>query len=52
MLSSGAGLSEVGRALGHTQASTTHRYAFLMTDVQKEAANKAVAKMGVLRIVA
>jgi integrase len=51
MLSSGADLTTVGKALGHTQASTTLRYAFLLTDVQKEAANRTVQKMGLLRVV-
>jgi integrase len=51
MLSGGADLSTVGNALGHTQASTTMRYAFLLTEVQKEAANRAVGKMGLLRAI-
>lgn len=51
MLSSGADLTTVGKALGHTQASTTLRYAFLLADVQKEAANRTVEKMGIVRLV-
>ena len=51
MLSGGAELSTVGRALGHTQASTTLRYAFLLTEVQRDAANRAVGKMGLIRAV-
>lgn len=46
MLSSGSDLSAVGNALGHTQASTTQRYASLLIDDQRDAANRAVDKMG------
>jgi integrase len=49
MLSGGASLDAVGQALGHTQLSTTQRYAFLAPDVQREAANKAMAAMGLVR---
>jgi integrase len=52
MLSTGADLSAVGKALGHTQASTTQRYASLLIAPQRDAANKAVAKLGELRVVA
>jgi integrase len=51
MLSGGAQLSTVGSALGHTQASTTMRYAFLLIEVQRDAANRAVGKMGLIRAV-
>ena len=36
MLSGGASLATVGKALGHTQASTTQRYATLAPSVQRE----------------
>lgn len=45
MLSTGAGLSTVGKALGHTQASTTHRYAQLFDAVQREGIDRAVTAM-------
>jgi integrase len=51
MASGGATLSTIGQALGHTQASTTMRYAFLLPDTQRDAANRAVGKMGLLRVV-
>lgn len=52
MLSSGANISVVGKALGHTQASTTQRYADLLKEVQKKAADRTMEEMGVLRVVA
>jgi integrase len=51
MLSEGADLNTVGSALGHTQLSTTLRYAFLQTEVKRDAANRAVGAMGLLRVV-
>ena len=45
MLSSGSDLSAVGKTLGHTQASTTARYAHLFEDVQREGVNRAVELM-------
>jgi integrase len=45
MLSAGADLSAVGKALGHTQPSTTARYAHLFDDVQREGINRAVELM-------
>jgi integrase len=53
MLSSGSDLSAVGKSLGHTQASTTQRYASLLIEDQRDAANRTVEKMGGgLRVVA
>lgn len=49
MLSGGASLSTVGKALGHTQASTTARYAHLSQDVQREALKGAGERMAALR---
>jgi len=45
MLSAGADLMTVGKGLGHTQASTTMRYAALFTDVQQDAITRATALM-------
>ena len=39
LVSSGLSLSVVGKLLGHTQASTTQRYAHLADEPLKEAAN-------------
>jgi integrase len=41
VLSSGFGLSEVGAMLGHTQAQTTQRYAHLLDDRLRAAADAA-----------
>lgn len=49
MLSGGASLPTVGKALGHTQASTTARYAHLSQDVQREALRGAGERMAALR---
>lgn len=45
MLSTGADLMTVGKGLGHTQASTTMRYASLFSDVQKDAITRATSFM-------
>jgi integrase len=45
MLSDGASLATVGRQLGHTQASTTARYAHLADTVQGEAMKAAGERM-------
>lgn len=45
MLSSGSELATVGKALGHTQAQTTMRYAYLLDGAQRAAADRAVALM-------
>lgn len=45
MLSTGSDLSAVGKTLGHTQASTTARYAQLFDDVQRKGVNRAVDVM-------
>lgn len=49
MLSSGAPLAAVGKALGHTQARTTARYAHLAPSVQREGLRLAGEKMRSLR---
>jgi integrase len=49
MLSGGASLATVGKALGHTQASTTHRYATLSATVQREGLRAAGERMAALR---
>lgn len=52
MLSSGQTLDVVGQMLGHTQASTTKRYASLFSEAQLEAADMTVgAMMPSLRVV-
>jgi len=45
MISSGSDIMTVGRSLGHTQASTTLRYARVFDGVQREGINRAVASM-------
>lgn len=45
MLSEGADLATVGKTLGHTQASTTARYAQLFEEVQQDGVNRAAARM-------
>lgn len=45
MLSGGATLATVGKALGHTQASTTARYATLSASVQREGLADAGRRM-------
>jgi integrase len=49
MLSGGASLATVGKALGHTQASTTARYAQLAASVQREGLRVAGERMSALR---
>lgn len=49
MLSGGASLATVGKALGHTQASTTARYAHLAESVQRDELRKAGERMAALR---
>lgn len=45
MISTGSDLMTVGKSLGHTQASTTQRYAMLFEDVQKAGVSRAVERM-------
>lgn len=45
MISGGASLATVGKALGHTQASTTQRYAHLSQTVQREELRRAGERM-------
>jgi integrase len=45
MISGGASLATVGKALGHTQASTTARYAHLSQTVQREELKRAGERM-------
>jgi len=45
MLSGGASLATVGKTLGHTQASTTQRYAHLASSVQREALKEVGNRM-------
>lgn len=45
MLSGGASLATVGKALGHTQPSTTARYAHLDDNVQRDASGAAGERM-------
>ena len=45
MLSEGSSLATVGKALGHTQASTTARYATLAASVQREGLRVAGERM-------
>jgi integrase len=49
MVSTGSDLMTVGKALGHTQASTTHRYAQLFEDVQRAGSTRAVERMASTR---
>ena len=52
MLSSGQTLDVVGKMLGHTQASTTKRYASLFSEAELEAADATMdAMMPSLRVV-
>lgn len=44
-LSSGETLSAIGQVLGHTQAQTTMRYAFLMTDQAQATAEAAATRV-------
>jgi len=46
MVSAGFSLPVVGAMLGHTQPATTHRYAHLLDDPLREAANKVGSIMG------
>src|SRR5262249_30742234 len=39
LASSGHSLALIGAMLGHSQAATTHRYAHLLDDARREAAN-------------
>lgn len=48
MLSLGASLATVGKQLGHTQASTTQRYAHLAPSVQRDASRKVGEKIAAL----
>lgn len=45
MLSEGADLTTVGKTLGHTQASTTARYAHLFEEVMQDGVDKASERM-------
>lgn len=45
MISTGSDLMTVGKSLGHTQASTTHRYAQLFEDLQRAGVSRAVSRM-------
>jgi integrase len=45
MISTGSDLMTVGKSLGHTQASTTQRYAQLFEDVQRAGVTRAVERM-------
>lgn len=45
MISTQSDIATVGKALGHTQAQTTVRYANLFTNVQREGTERAVAAM-------
>lgn len=49
MLSGGSSLATVGRALGHTQASTTQRYATLAPSIQREGLRDAGQRMAALK---
>jgi integrase len=49
MLSEGSSLATVGKALGHTQASTTARYATLAASVQREGLKAAGERMAGLK---
>jgi len=48
-LSGGASLATVGKALGHTQAATTARYAHLASSVQRESLRAAGERMAALK---
>jgi site-specific recombinase XerD len=43
LASGGASLLLIGQLLGHTQPGTTQRYAHLLHDAQREAAERAAA---------
>jgi integrase len=43
--SAGLSLETVGQILGHTQAATTKRYAFLFDDAKREAADLMSARL-------
>lgn len=45
MISTQSDMATVGKALGHTQAQTTARYASLFTSVQRDGTERAVAAM-------
>ena len=45
MLDAGSSLATIGKTLGHTQASTTARYAHLSQGVQREELRKATERM-------
>ena len=45
MLSTQSDIATVGKALGHTQAQTTQRYADIFQSVQQAGTARAVAKM-------
>lgn len=48
MISTGSDLMTVGKALGQTQASTTHRYAQLFGEVERTGVSRAVERMSSL----
>lgn len=48
MLNGGASLATIGKALGHTQAATTARYAQLAPTVQREELRRAGERMAAL----
>ena len=48
MLSGGASLATVGKTLGHTQASTTQRYAHLQGTVQRDAMRETGERLAAL----
>lgn len=49
MLSGGASLATVGKTLGHTQAATTQRYAYMADAVAREASRSTGERMAALR---
>lgn len=46
LASGGASLPQIGALLGHTQTSTTARYAHLFDETQRQATDKAASEMG------
>lgn len=48
LASSGSNLPLIGQLLGHTQASTTQRYAHLLDDPQREATERVAALIGAI----
>jgi DNA-binding XRE family transcriptional regulator len=50
MVNSGASLPIIGKILGHTQVSTTQRYAHLQENPARKAAEEAAAKIAALAI--